>query len=187
MGTFDTLKALGFKCPYCGSSTAVDFQTKDADCMMGKYYVHEPGTFKRGNERIKNCMMCDGGWGMSGKEHLAINNRQLSYVSALGSCQSPECSVIGRARDVLEGGYTSGFGRSIDVEFSIEKQHRWVSLPIRKITLDGLDGDKIWTMFQARVKIDSQLQARLQPALDRVDDLGIALLQTSVRLERKKK
>jgi hypothetical protein len=99
MGMFDTLLVLGYKCPYCGAGGKVDFQTKDADCSLSRYYVHEPGTFK------------------------------------------------------------------------------W----------DGKDSKKVWKDFLKLYETNSELRAQLKPAMDRVGDLGVALLQSHVELKDKRR
>ena len=177
MGVYDTLKVIGYRCPYCSGST-VDFQTKDTDARLGHFYVHEPGTHRRDGKLISNCIECS--LTFDGRpEHVSVDE-SLKFVRAIGTCRSPECVAVAKANSVITLGNSFVGSRFFDVRFSVDSSHRWVSLPMKIVKKDGLNPKKVLSKFSFMYDSDMELQRQMEPAMKRTDKLMLALLSSSV-------
>lgn len=158
MGCFDTIEVF-MRCPYCNRYMTFSAQTKDMDSLMWNFEAldkdwfdnKEKGkwddrNFRKGlpmfaqtpfdksvfvwkdqKERIEALARVDDSWG-----------KQLRYVYVTTDCQSTECVMWAKERDMRQGGYISGFGRMFSGKLRIieHKKKYYFIAPIYDIEKD---------------------------------------------------
>ena len=171
MGMFDNISDYMLECPYCGKYGDIEIQTKSLECMMDTYSVHYEGE----SEFVK-----------SRKEPKVHDS--VGKVYGVGICTSPSCYAIKRMNELIEYGYTSGFGRSFWVKYDV-KDGQIVGPAIevsKKHTNHEDDND---TFIEVKKKfIDfldrtSDMNQAFAKVLEQYGEYGIAVLHFSYHKE----
>lgn len=102
MGMFDNIIDHKLVCPFCGSGSHIEIQTKDLDCVMRAYYVTYEG------EELR----------FVSQDKLVVSDK-LAKIDGYATCRSPICMAIERMRDLVKVQYTSGFSRSFRVRYNV--------------------------------------------------------------------
>lgn len=189
MGMYDHLIDLNLRCPYCDSLISLngEIQTKDLDCSLLTYYIHHDPP-KGGT-----CLICmEEGWrkedkkndrgleALFGRRAMHTSERNLRFVHATGSCRSPACKYVEKMRQIVEMGYTSGFGRNFYLRYKVDRNGRATGNPeVETEEGEPVDIGQLNWKFNAWLDKNENAKRKFRSLLGRFNNYGIAVLMFS--------